>query len=202
MRAALAQRTCAARYVWRRTDHCDEGSYSRVAPMKERIHMKAILAVVAAVAMSPAALSAAPPTPAEFVAKASESGMAEVELGKLAAKKGASDAVRQYGQKMVTDHTKANAELAKLAAPKGLKPAKAMNAMHAKALKDLSAKAGADFDAAYAQQMVIDHDQAVALFTAASALPDRDLAGFAARTLPVLQAHNDAADQLHGPMAR
>lgn len=164
--------------------------------------MKNFLAAIAVVALSSVTMAAAPPTPAEFVAKASESGMAEIEMGKLAAKKGSSDAVRQYGQRMVTDHTKASAELGKLATPKGMKPATTVNAMHAKAIKDLGAKSGADFDAAYAQQMVVDHQEAVALFTAASALPDRELAGFATRTLPVLQAHNDSAAQLHGHAAR
>src|SRR3954468_4619965 len=54
----------------------------------------------------------APSVPdALFVREASASGMAEVSLGKLGADKGQSPAVKQFGQQMVTDHTKANAQL-------------------------------------------------------------------------------------------
>src|SRR5438309_2156957 len=45
-----------------------------------------------------------------FVMKAAKGGMAEVELGKLAAQKGSSDQVKKFGQRMVDDHGKANDE--------------------------------------------------------------------------------------------
>ena len=41
----------------------------------------------------------------EFVEKAMMGGMTEVELGKLAQQKGTSDAVKQFGQRMVDDHS-------------------------------------------------------------------------------------------------
>src|SRR4051812_22006608 len=55
-----------------------------------------------------------------FVTKAAKGGMAEVELGKLASEKGTSDAVKQFGQRMVTDHGKANDELKSLAQSKNV----------------------------------------------------------------------------------
>jgi putative membrane protein len=137
-------------------------------------------------------------TPADFVAKASESGMAEVELGKLAAQKGSTAEVRAYGQRMVTDHSRAGVELDQLAAKKALPATKALSPAHAKVLEDLRAKSGKDFDAAYARQMVADHNEAVALFTAASALSDEDFAGFASRTLPTLRDHQQQAGHLDG----
>src|SRR3954467_15399597 len=42
-----------------------------------------------------------------FVMNAAIGGMAEVELGKLAEQKAANESVKQFGQKMVTDHSKA-----------------------------------------------------------------------------------------------
>ena len=43
-----------------------------------------------------------------FVVNAAIGGMTEVELGKLAASKGTSPMVKDFGSKMVDDHTKAN----------------------------------------------------------------------------------------------
>jgi putative membrane protein len=135
-------------------------------------------------------------TAADFVAKASEAGTAEVELGKLASQKGTSPAVREFGQRMVTDHTKANSELEGIATKKSLTPNKMVNAEHKKAMEDLHGKSGKEFDAAYAAQMVKDHNEAVALFTAASSLSDPELAGFASKTLPTLRDHQSMAKQL------
>src|SRR5947207_1776838 len=55
----------------------------------------------------------------KFVSNAARGGMAEVQLGQLAKEKGANAAVRDFGERMVTDHTKANDELKSLVANKG-----------------------------------------------------------------------------------
>lgn len=137
-------------------------------------------------------------TSAEFVAKASEAGMAEVEKGKLAAQKASAPEVRAYGQRMVTDHTRSGAELDQIASRKGLAPAKTLGPKHSKALEELRAKSGAQFDAAFEQQMVADHNEAVTLFTSAEKLGDEELAGFASRTLPTLRDHQQQAGHLDG----
>jgi len=135
-------------------------------------------------------------TAADFVAKASEGGMAEVEMGKLASQKGTAPAVREFGQRMVTDHTKANSELEAIAARKSLTPTKMLKPEHKKALDDLRGKSGKDFDAAYAALMVKDHEEDVALFAGASSLSDSELAAFASKTLPTLRDHLQMAKQL------
>jgi len=155
-----------------------------------------VLGALAAMVAAPVAMSAERLTPNEFVMKASEAGTAEVELGKLAAQKAAAADVKAFGQRMVTDHSKAGAELDAIAGKKNLPTVKELNPTHKKALADLSAKSGADFDAAFAKQMVMDHNEAVALFTGASALPDADLAGFAKKTLPTLKEHQQMASHL------
>src|SRR5690348_16339814 len=55
-----------------------------------------------------------------FIMKAAEGGLAEVQLGKLAADKGSSEQVKQFGQKMVDDHGKANDELKTIAQGKNI----------------------------------------------------------------------------------
>ena len=172
-------------------------------------HVLAVLALAVGPAWAgesappaPAGAAAAPPTAAEFVTKASEAGMAEVELGRLAAEKAGSNRVRAYGQRMVTDHSKANTELLQIAKAKGLQPAKGLNDVHTRALATLRSRSGTSFDAAYGKQMVSDHQEAVALFTAATRLQDKELAAFATKTLPVLREHHAEATALPGNNAQ
>ena len=57
-----------------------------------------------------------------FVTTAAEDGHAEVALGKLAQQNGSSPAVKQFGQRMIEDHTKAGNELAAMATKLGMTP--------------------------------------------------------------------------------
>ncbi len=134
-----------------------------------------------------------------FVRMAASSGLAEVKLGSLAAERGKSQAVRQYGKHMVKDHTKANKELMAICNEKGLTVPAEMTRKHRAAVEMLSKLTGAEFDAAYAQQMVKDHAEAIKLFEGeANNGKDQALREFAARTLPVLREHLKTARQLPG----
>jgi putative membrane protein len=66
----------------------------------------------------------------KFVHDAAIGGMAEVELGHLAQQKGSSEQVKSIGEKMVTDHGKANDELKSLAASKNITLPTAIDATH------------------------------------------------------------------------
>src|SRR5262249_42041407 len=103
--------------------------------------------------------------------------------------------IRTFAQKMVDDHDKANAALAALAKRLKLQVAPPTAEQRAQ-LTELRKKSGADFDAAWTDQMVKDHDEAVSLFSAAGTLDDAQLATFARDTLPVLTRHQEMANQL------
>ena len=126
----------------------------------------------------------------KFVQEAAIGGMAEVQMGNLAQQKGASDAVKQFGQRMVTDHSKANDELKQVASAKGIQVPSSLDHKEQKAMDKLSKKSGADFDKAYMSLMVDDHKKDVAEFKKeASSAKDPDVKDFATKTLPTLQEH-------------
>jgi putative membrane protein len=132
-----------------------------------------------------------------FVMEAGPGGLAEVELGKLAAQKGQSTDVKKFGQRMVTDHSKANAELKKLAASKGITLPAAMNAEQMAEHAKLAKLSGAEFDREYMALMVEDHDKDVAAFEEeAKDGSDPDIKSFAQKTLPTLQEHQKMAKEI------
>jgi putative membrane protein len=126
----------------------------------------------------------------KFAMEAAMGGMEEVELGRLAAQKGASDEVRQFGQRMVDDHTKANEDLMQVASGKGMTLPTALDAKHQMDMQKMSALSGDAFDREYVKMMVKDHKKDVGEFQKESARgADADIKGFATRTLPTLQEH-------------
>jgi putative membrane protein len=139
----------------------------------------------------------------KFVMEALEGGQMEVELGRLAEQKAASDAVKQFGQRMATDHAKAGQELAQLAAGKGVEVPK-QPARKTQMEKDRLSKAtGAAFDREYVKMMVKDHEQDVAAFKRESQqAQDPDLKAWAAKTLPTLEDHLKSIKQIESQVAR
>ncbi len=134
--------------------------------------------------------------PAMFVKMAALGGMTEVELGKIAQTMARDANVRKFADEMIKDHSKANTELATLAKTKGLAVPSTLDSEHNAIVQKLSAKSGADFDAAYSKQMMEDHDKTIALFEGATKSSDKDVAAFAQRTLPTLERHKQMADSL------
>lgn len=125
-----------------------------------------------------------------FVMEAAEGGQSEVELGQLAKDKGQSEAVKQFGQHMVDDHSKANSELSDLAGRKGVTVSTTLSAKHKSQKDKLSKLSGADFDKQYMREMVKDHEEDVAAFQKeANKGKDAELVAWAKQTLPTLQQH-------------
>jgi putative membrane protein len=105
--------------------------------------------------------------------------------------------VKEFGQMMVTDHTKANEQLKKIAQAKSVDAPHALKPEH-KAMKDqLSKLSGEAFDRAYIQHMVKDHQEDVAHFRKESTeASDPDVKQFASATLPTLQKHLKRAQEI------
>jgi putative membrane protein len=134
--------------------------------------------------------SSAPDDDSKFAVKAAGGGMAEVELGQLAQQKSTDPKVREFGAMMVTDHSKANKELKALAESKKITLPAILDREEQKIKDELSKKSGKDFDKAYIDEMVKDHQKDVKEFDdARSLVKDPNLLTFIDKTLPVLKKH-------------
>lgn len=136
----------------------------------------------------------------KFINEAASGGMAEVQLGQLALKRGSSDAVKQYAQHMIDEHTRVNKELMAIASQKGVTPPKAIAPKHEKVRAKLSKLSGKSFDQAYMKEAGIKaHTEQAALFQRqAEQGQDPDLKAFAAKTLPAVQEHLKEAQAMTG----
>jgi putative membrane protein len=153
------------------------------------------------------------------------SSMAEIQLGRLAQERGGSDAVKQYGSKMIADHTQASMKLQQVVGGSVPLPS-SLDAMHRQAMDMLMQMTGAQFDREYMRMMVQDHQEAVQRFqmqasttssgssgsgsssgaagsgssSAGAASSGSGTAQFAQQTLPVLQQHLQMAQQIQAQL--
>jgi putative membrane protein len=133
----------------------------------------------------------------KFMDKAAQGGMAEVELGQLAQQNGQSQEVKDFGKRMVDDHTKANDQLKQLAQQKGVALPTSLDAQDQATKDRLSKLQGAAFDKAYMKDMVTDHKKDVAEFKHEStAAHDPELKNWAGQTLPTLESHLQEAEKI------
>jgi putative membrane protein len=134
----------------------------------------------------------------DFINKAATGGATEVELGRLATLRAARPSVRSFGERMMIDHGRGNAELAALAQSKGLPLPTALEPSQLAMRDRLNALSGADFDRAYMSEMVRDHTEDIALFEREAEISaDPDIKAWAARSLPMLRDHLALARQVN-----
>ncbi len=135
----------------------------------------------------------------QFMIKAAHAGQMEIQASALAEKLAASDEVKKFAKKMVTDHTKVDDELRQLADKKEVSLTPGLTPSQQEQLKALAMTEGVEFDRKYAQEIgVAAHEEAVNLFQAASEqADDADVKAYASKTLPHLKAHKEMANQLH-----
>jgi putative membrane protein len=131
-----------------------------------------------------------------FITKASQGGMTEVEAGKLAQEKGASQDVKDFGAMMVKDHTQNNSDLMTLAKAKGVDVSDKLDSMHQGMIDKMSKLSGAAFDKAYVNDMVKGHTKMLKLMKGEESSKDADLKDFATKTSDTVQMHLTKAEDI------
>jgi putative membrane protein len=167
---------------------------------REEIHMNRVLSAVCCVVLCsvPALAQKKGMTDQQFVDFAAQTDMVEANLGQLAGNVADSQAVKDYGQMLVTDHTKDYGQLSDVAHQANLNVPNAIDSAHNKMMIDPFQKLkGAAFDHKFAQEMVAGHTKAIAVYKKEAADAENPaLKSYAEQALPTLQQHLDHAKEL------
>jgi putative membrane protein len=127
---------------------------------------------------------------ADFMVKVADVGMTEVKLGGIAQEKAMNKRIKDFGEMMTRDHTKAGDELKSLARRKNVTLPDSIGSDHRNKIDNLEKKNGKDFDRAYIDMMVDGHQSTVNDFEKASNnTKDPDVKAWVDKTLPTLRAH-------------
>ena len=136
----------------------------------------------------------------DFLTKAIQAGVAEVQISELALEKSQNEQVRQFAERMVQDHTAANERLLSLAETAGNTPLMELDQEHQAMLQQLSQLSGEEFDRQYMQGQVQDHEAAVRLFASEATQPTGPVDALAAELLPALRQHLQMAEEIRNSL--
>jgi putative membrane protein len=130
-----------------------------------------------------------------FAMEAAQGGLAEVSMARVALERAANPDVKQFAQRMIDDHTKANGELMQIAQSKNMTLPTGPNAKQRATQARMETLSGTQFEREYLRHEMKDHDKTVKLFERESTNgTDADLQALAARTLPTLHEHEQLAN--------
>lgn len=130
----------------------------------------------------------------EFLTKAANSGMAEVQLAKMAQQKATIDAVKSFAAMLERDHTAVGDQVKSFASQRNVTLPSTPSDDKQKMVNDMDKMSGKAFDKEFISMMVKGHNDGISLFedTKANA-SDVDIKNFADKTLPTLRMHLDSA---------
>jgi putative membrane protein len=127
----------------------------------------------------------------------------DIETGLLAAEKGNSRAVREFGEMLARDHRNVRAQGRDLAAALKVTPTPpqgefALTVAHVKAMKSLRNERGRAFDRAFLQHEVDFHSAVIEAVTKTllPALQNAQVKDLVTKVAPAFAAHRDAAQSL------
>jgi putative membrane protein len=150
----------------------------------------ASLVAASAIAVPAAASTVSNDQDKTFVIAAAQGGMAEVQDAGVALTNAGSPKVKAFAQKMVADHTKANAKLMTIAKTDGFTLPGGLSAADSKMKSQLGMEKGAAFDSAYLKGQVAGHEEMeAALKQEIASGKNPDLIAFAKATLPTVEEH-------------
>ena len=153
--------------------------------------------VAAAVLAAPLALGAETYAGA-FIRESIQGNLGEVELGKLALQKGASQDVRDFAATVAKDHAEANVQALEAARSLGVAPPTEPGPKQKAVYKMLASLSDGGFDREFVKAVVKDHRQEIARYGKAVEQADNAAGVYAKETLPHLHLHLEVAEQLEG----
>ena len=135
-----------------------------------------------------------------FIRGGIEGGLTEIKAAKIAKEQSSNPRIIQFADMMIADHIRLATELKKIERDKMIDDRDSINAEHQKMLSDLSEKTGDEFDKAYIQMMIADHESAIGLFTDAGHNTSNTIQKAAEKALPKLRMHLDSAKAINSSL--
>ncbi|MFL5472643.1 MAG: DUF4142 domain-containing protein [Gemmatimonadales bacterium] len=134
-----------------------------------------------------------------FVREAASGNLMEIQLGQLAQNKASNPAVKQFAQRMVSDHNNLQNQLTSVASTGGQSFTPTMDSRHQNQINRLQGLSGAEFDSNYMSLMIRAHQRDVNNFQSQSqSANSTQVRTLATNSLPVLQQHLSLAQQVGG----
>jgi putative membrane protein len=141
-----------------------------------------------------------------YIREVASMNLAEIRLGEMAEQRASNAAVKEFAKQMVTAHGTMSVQWTSLASQNRLPTSVALNSIQQQSADRLSKLSGADFDRAYMQTMVKDHEQgAGTLQRIGAGAQSAEVRDLAARGLETTQQHlslaREVANQVGAPSA-
>jgi len=134
----------------------------------------------------------------DYMADIAHANLSEISAGQMALQKSQNSDVKQFAQKMIDDHTKAEDELKQLADAKGVTLPTEPDMKHKTEAKTMKMMSGNTFDKEYIKHGgVADHEATQKLLQKVEKnAQDQDLKAYAAKTVQTVDEHLAMAKQL------
>lgn len=132
----------------------------------------------------------------QFVTDAIKGDNGEVRIGQMAQSQASSQAAKDFGKMLETDHGAHKAKLAAMASAAGIAVPDGPSDDGQKNIDKLKPLSGTAFDKAFKEAMIEDHNKDIAKYEKQASGTDSQTAAMAKDTLPVLKKHLATAKAL------
>jgi len=125
---------------------------------------------------------------ADFLIKSADARMMDAQVGLLAIEKGSNSMIRDFGQRMMNDHSVLLEKIKKLAIQRNISLPDQISHRKVDVHRNLSDEDGREFDRTFIKMIIADHERDLKLFKKAADYNDPDVSAFAKRYLSLIQA--------------
>ncbi|HET6541679.1 MAG TPA: DUF4142 domain-containing protein [Chryseolinea sp.] len=125
---------------------------------------------------------------ADFLLKSADARMMNAQVGLLAIEKGTNSAIRDFGQRIMKDHSLLLEKIKKLASERDIYLPDQLSTKKVGDHRNLSEENGRDFDKTFIKMIIADHERDLKLFKKAAQCNDPEVSAFANRYLPLIQS--------------
>ena len=142
-------------------------------------------------------------TPAEqdFMMKAAQANMSEIDIARFAMQKSQNSDVRDYANMIQSDHTSGLEDLTDLMKDRGVSLPSTLNPETKMDIEKMTGLSGADFDREFANMMVADHQKVIEMFRdQLNIAEDPDVIKYAEDMLPKLEMHLEKGQKLQSKL--